>query len=171
MVDDIRLMKDFGASGVVIGALTTDGDIDVRALKRLVKAAQGLGITFHRAFDVCRDANQSLEILIDYGCERVLTSGQQVNAEVGIPAIADLVRQARQRISIMAGAGVNADNAAKIVNLTQVTELHLSGKSTRPSLMHHQTASGVRMGNHADNDLLLDVTSFDKVQAVVSLFK
>lgn len=169
MVSDILSMKASGVNGVVIGALTQDGELDVEVLKRLLIAANGLGVTFHRAFDVCSHPSQSLETLIALGCERVLTSGLAGTAEEGIDVISRLVAQANNRISIMAGAGVNASNAARIVTETQVTELHLSGKITRLGKM--KSPAGVKMGNNSADDMNIDVTGFDNVHSVVSLFR
>jgi copper homeostasis protein len=169
MVDDILLMKEYGVGGVVIGALTADGDLDLPVLRRLIAAADGVGITFHRAFDVCRAPELALEQLVDMGCERVLTSGLHATAKEGAETIHRLVRQADGRISVMAGAGVNAGNAASIVADTGVTELHLSGKTTRPAKM--KAGSAVKMGNSSADDISVDVTSFDKVKDVVSLFR
>ena len=156
MVSDIKFMKLLGIEGVVIGALTSDGDIDEAALKRLMSASRDIGVTFHRAFDLCNDPKQALEILINAGCERILTSGQQAKAEQGCELIKQLVAQADGRISIMPGAGVNPKNAKKIIALTQVKELHLSGKTTRKSAM--KLNSAVQMGTKAEADSLISIT-------------
>lgn len=169
MVDDISLMRELGVNGIVIGALTSEGDIDRIALAQLLKAAEGLGVTFHRAFDLCRHPEKTLEELVDLGCERVLTSGLEATAELGIDTIRKLVKQANHRISIMAGAGINANNAAKIVNETQVVELHLSGKTIRLSKM--KAGSNAKMGNNQTDDTAIGVTGFDNVHSVVSLFE
>ena len=169
MVDDISLMKALGVNGVVIGALTPEGNIDRAALGQLLTAAKGLGVTFHRAFDLCCNPDKTLEELIELGCERVLTSGLEATAESGIDTIRKLVKQANRRISIMAGAGVNANNAAKIVNATLVTELHLSGKTVRLSKM--KACSNAQMGNNQTDDTAIGVTGFDNVHSVVSLFQ
>ena len=109
MVRDIELCRREGVHGVVIGALTAEGDIDIEACRRMVEAARGLSVTFHRAFDVCRDPHRALEQIIGLGCDRLLTSGQQPSAAEGAPLIAKLVEQAAARIIIMPGAGIRPD--------------------------------------------------------------
>lgn len=165
MVSDIKFMKLLGVQGVVIGALTADGNIDEAALKRLMAASRDLGVTFHRAFDLCNDPQQALEILITAGCERILTSGQQAQALQGCDLIKDLVNQADGRISIMPGAGVNPANAVEIIKLTQVTELHLSGKTTRTSVM--KPNSDVKMGSESDS--LISITCAKTIADIVKI--
>lgn len=136
MEDDIRICRDLGVDGVVIGALTRDSEIDIDTCKRLIDAASGDGsskmnITFHRAFDVCIDPEKALEQIISLGCNRLLTSGQATSAEKGIPMLSKLVKQADGRIIIMPGAGVNEQNAARILDETGATEIHGSARSTR----------------------------------------
>lgn len=167
MVSDIKFMKLLGIEGVVIGALTSDGDIDEAALKRLMSASRDIGVTFHRAFDLCNDPKQALEILINAGCERILTSGQQAKAEQGCELIKQLVAQADGRISIMPGAGVNPKNAEKIIALTQVKELHLSGKTTRKSAM--KLNSAVQMGTKAEADSLISITCAKTISELVNV--
>ena len=79
MQEDIRLAKELGADGVVFGCLTAEGNIDCRHTEELVRLARPMKVTFHRAFDMCRDARKSLEELIGLGVERVLTSGQEAS--------------------------------------------------------------------------------------------
>ena len=130
MLADIRMAVELGADGIVIGALTADGDIDVVQTEQMIRYARQccgdrqLGITFHRAFDVCRNPFQALEQIIRLGCDRILTSGQQPTAEQGIPLLKELVRKASGRIIILCGAGVTPANAARILHETGATELH-----------------------------------------------
>lgn len=124
MSRDIRLAKRLGANGVVIGALKPDGSIDEDIIRRLVGEAEGLSITFHRAFDVCTHPEEALEQIISLGCHRLLTSGQAPTAEQGIPLLKRLVRQSSGRIIIMPGAGVNVDNARRILSETGASEIH-----------------------------------------------
>lgn len=124
MVQDIRQARRAGACGIVIGALLPDGNIDSETTKRLVDEAEDLNITFHRAFDVCTNPEKALEQIISLGCHRLLTSGQAPTAEQGIPMLKRLVEQAAGRIIIMPGAGVNAENAHRILSLTGAREIH-----------------------------------------------
>lgn len=124
MAASIRLAKELGAHGVVIGALTPEGQIDKPAIARMMEEAEGMSVTFHRAFDVCRDPLQALEDIIALGCHRLLTSGQQHSAFAGIPLLRQLTTQAAGRIIIMPGAGVNPQNAMHILTETGATEIH-----------------------------------------------
>ncbi|KDM91909.1 copper homeostasis protein CutC [Photobacterium galatheae] len=166
MLADIHAAKQAGLQGVVIGVLTRDGQIDTVQLSALMQAAQGLGVTFHRAIDQCADYHEALDILMSAGCERVLTSGLKASALEGADTLADMVRYCGNRLSIMAGAGVTADNAAQILSRTGVRELHLSGKHTRPSQMMH-VASEAHMGSQDVDDFAIPVTSSEKIAAVL----
>lgn len=135
MLYDIEMAKELGVHGVVFGCLTADGEIDMVLLKKLMKAAVPLSVTFHRAFDVCRDPYKALEQLIEVGCHRILTSGQQENAVQGIPLIAELVKQAAGRIIIMPGSGVREHNIEQIEKETGAIEFHSSARSVIESGM------------------------------------
>lgn len=125
---DITTALQLGADGIVIGALTPDGDIDLTQTAQMVQYARQcnrqVSITFHRAFDVCNNPLQALDQIIRLGCDRILTSGQQPTAGQGIPLLKELVRAARGRITILCGAGVTTENAARILYETGATELH-----------------------------------------------
>ena len=115
-----------GADGIVIGALTPAGDIDLPAMERLVSAAGNASITFHRAFDVCRAPFEALEQIIGLGCDRILTSGQAASALLGANLLRELRKRADGRIGILAGGGVTPGNAAQIIAGTGCTEIHAS---------------------------------------------
>jgi copper homeostasis protein len=121
MLDQIHTAKRAGARGIVTGALTAQGEIDESRVAELIQAARPLPFTFHRAIDVCTRIDSALERLIRLGVDRVLTSTQ----------IGELVIQAAGRIVIMAGGGINADNAARIVRETGVQEIHFSVKEAK----------------------------------------
>ena len=138
MQRDIRQARQLGANGVVIGALKPDGSIDEETVRCLVGEAENLSITFHRAFDVCREPEEALEQIISLGCHRLLTSGQAPTAEQGIPMLKRLVEQSNGRIIIMPGAGVNPQNAHRILSETGAREIHgslRSGGHTDPKLV------------------------------------
>ena len=117
------------ADGIVCGALTPNDDIDTEALRLMVEASEGKPFTFHRAFDKCRNPQEALEQIIDAGCKRILTSGQQPSAEQGISLLHELNKQANGRIIIMPGGGVNEKNARLILDQTGCMEIHGSCSS------------------------------------------
>ena len=131
MADDIRVCGELGVDGVVIGALTPQGDIDLDVCRRLAECAKGMSITFHRAFDVCRRPFEALEQIIALGCDRLLTSGQAPTADKGIDMLRQLVSKAQGRLIIMPGSGVNPQNAAAILDEARTTEIHASARSSR----------------------------------------
>lgn len=140
MVASIRLARELGADGVVIGALTPDGDIDVEACRAMMHEAAGMQVTFHRAFDVCRQPLTALEQIIALGCHRLLTSGQAPTAAAGLPLLRQLVAQAGSRLIVMPGAGVGPDNAAGILQESGAREIHGSCRA-KASLQSPQGGS------------------------------
>ncbi|MFK7776375.1 MAG: copper homeostasis protein CutC [Saprospiraceae bacterium] len=121
--------------GVVIGILQKDGQVDVERTKELVELAAPMKVTFHRAFDRAIDPFLSLEKIIETGAHRILTSGQFADAFEGRFFLKELVEKANGRISIMPGAGVNAENILELAKTTQAKEFHLSGKGEVKSKM------------------------------------
>lgn len=128
MVSDIALVKQLGFKGVVIGVLDRQAHIDLGRLTVLLQAAEGLSVTFHRAFDLCAKPFEAAEQLIKLKVDRILTSGQQPTAVEGIPMIAGLVHEFGQHISFMPGSGINASNISEIIRKTGVSECHLSAR-------------------------------------------
>ncbi len=126
MLRDVEFCGKAGCDGVVVGMLGRDGEVDTERCGELVSLAHsfGMGVTFHRAFDVSCDLGRALEDIIALGCERVLTSGGAATALEGVEVIHELVSQAAGRITIMAGSGVTPENAAQIVERTGVGEIH-----------------------------------------------
>jgi copper homeostasis protein len=124
MTRDIELAGARRVAGIVTGALTSDGRVDVWQTRRLVKAAVGRPVTFHRAFDLAVNLPDALEDLINAGASRVLTSGGAATALAGADAIAALVTQAGERITIIAGGGVRAHNVRDVIARTKVREVH-----------------------------------------------
>jgi copper homeostasis protein len=167
MLQDIRTCKELGADGVVIGALTADGDIDTVICKQLIAAAEGMSVTFHRAFDMCRESKKALEELIELGCNRVLTSGQAATAQAGIPLLKEIVEQAAGRIIIMPGCGVSSANAATILQATGATEIHASARKSVGSGMQFRH-SGVSMGNPDSDEFARKETDVNEVKAIVT---
>lgn len=147
MESDIRQCRHTGVDGVVIGALMPDGRVDIDTCRRLIDAAGGLHITFHRAFDVCAHPLDALEQIISLGCDTLLTSGQQPRAIDGIPLLHTLVEQSSGRIDIMAGSGVNPANAAEILSATGCPCIH--GSARRGTYTDHLIVSQLHNITHA----------------------
>ena len=136
MADDIKFCRDAGCDGVVIGLLNIDGTIDMIRTADLVKLAYPMGVTFHRAFDRCLDPFAALEELVEIGCERILTSGQQPGAPEGVDLIAQLNKAADERIIIMPGSGVRKDNIKMLAEKTGCMEFHSSLRGKEKSKMN-----------------------------------
>ena len=125
MKHNIQLCKDLDCSGIVSGILNKDNTIDIERTKQLIELSRPLSFTFHRAFDWTPNPFDTLEHLIDLGAKRILTSSQEKSAEQGIELLKQLKAKANDRIAILPGGGINAQNAKKFRDLG-FTELHAS---------------------------------------------
>lgn len=151
MLEDIRVARDLGADGVVIGCLKANGTVDDERCARLIGAAGPLDVTFHRAFDMTRDLGEALETIHSLGVKRILTSGGKPDVPVGAPVIADLVKESAGRVSLMPGGGVNPENLAEIVRTTGVREIHLSARQRVKGGMTFRN-EGSFMGSFSKDD-------------------
>lgn len=124
MKTDISTCKSLNCAGVVFGILTPDGEIDEVRCGILIDIAYPMKVTFHRAFDCTNDLFQSIEVLINLGFERILTSGGALTAIEGISTLQELVKTADGRIIIMPGAGINESNIKLIRETTGAVEFH-----------------------------------------------
>lgn len=165
MLKDIEAAKGIGVDGVVIGCLTAEGDVDMDRNRELIEAAGDMGVTFHRAFDKCRDPKEALEKIIELGCERILTSGQKPKAEDGVPLLKEIIEQAGDRIIIMPGSGVNEDNISYIASETGAKELHISARTPVKSKMIFRKED-VSMGatNITIDEFEQNITNADRVR-------
>lgn len=140
MRDDVRCAADAGANGVVLGLLSPDGDVDVDRTRRLVEAAQPMEVTFHRAIDMARDLEASLEAVVETGATRILTSGGAPSAALGGKRIAGLVRAAGSRIGIMVGGNVRPANLQQIAAATGAREFHAAMRTAVASPVTYRNA-------------------------------
>lgn len=165
---DIRYCIEAGCDGIVIGMLNADGTVDKARCGEMVALARqwGLGVTFHRAFDMCADLFQALEDIIELGCERILTSGGKSSAMEGSGQIARLITQAAGRITIMPGSGISESNVASLVRFTGATEVHSSARVRVPSKMAYQN-DYILMGTAAGDEYSTDVTNAGKVSNII----
>lgn len=148
---DALRYKQLGCDGVVIGFLNADGTINKDRTAEIVELVYPLEVTFHRAFDRCKDPMEALEAIIRCGCQRILTSGQQPTAPEGRDLIREMVTEARGRIVIMPGSGVRAENIKSLLE-TGAVEFHssLKGKTESRMLFRHPSfAASAESYNHA----------------------
>lgn len=160
MVRDLAALRG-AATGFVVGALTPDGEVDVPALRRLLDAAEGAPVTFHRAIDSTRDLHASAEALAGLGVDRVLSAGGRRTALEGAPALRRLVDELAGRMTVLVGGGVRAANATRIVAATGATEVHLRAQTERGP-------RAVWRNPEQDYDGPVGATDADAVRAVVA---
>jgi len=129
---DIEAMRAGGLAGVVIGASRPDGRLDVKALQVLVEVGRGLSLTLHRAIDLVPDWREAIELAIELGFDRILTSGGAANALDGKQRIGELLRLAGNRITVMAGAHITPANARELMTALPLGEVHSSCAGETP---------------------------------------
>ncbi|MEY4052290.1 MAG: hypothetical protein RIR64_1275 [Bacteroidota bacterium] len=134
---DVLMARKLDYPGIVIGLLNADGSIDIEKTKRLVDLASPMEVTFHRAFDRCKDPFKALEDIISTGCKRILTSGQVPNAADALPLLKKLIQQAGDRIIVMPGSGVRSNNIKEIIQATGAKEVHSSARQMQASQMNY----------------------------------
>ena len=127
--EDISKIKESGASGIVIGFLTAEGEIDIKRTKEIVELTKPLEVTFHRAFDMCANPVKAMHELINLGVDRILTSGCKNSAYEGVEFIAEIIKKAEGKIIIMPGSGINEKNIKEIMLKTGASEFHSSAKN------------------------------------------
>ncbi|MDR0973222.1 MAG: copper homeostasis protein CutC [Prevotellaceae bacterium] len=171
MREDIRFVRQAGADGVVFGCLSPSGELDIRAMDSLMQAAQGMSVTFHRAFDVCVDPLRMLEQLIERGVDRVLTSGGQPTAEQGVSLLQQLHVQARGRIAIMAGCGVTERNIGRIARETGITEFHFSAREVQDSPMRYRNSAVSMGGTVSINEYERAITTEERVRRTIEALR
>lgn len=167
MRKDIDLARKLGADGVVLGVLLADGTVDVARTKALVNYASPMKVTFHRAFDLTPDPMKALKAVIETGAERILTSGQKATAVEGIALLEQLSKEAGDRIEIMAGGGVNHDNAAQLAE-AGVHSLHLTAKAFRPGRQKYFPAE-VSMAGAIPDERSVMYSDLALVEAIVQV--
>ena len=162
MREDIRMAGEAGADGVVFGALTEAGTVDGERTRELVELARPMRVTFHRAFDLTRNLTEALDVLISLGIEHVLTSGGEPTAVAGKEKIRKLVHLADQRIQVMVGGGVRADNVAELAE-TGAREFHSAVRRSLASRMQYRAPS-MHLGAPAIDEYVRHVVHADDVR-------
>lgn len=169
MRKDIALAKKLGADGVVLGILEADGQVNIERTKAMVEFARPMKVTFHRAFDLTPDPIKALKAVIETGAERILTSGQKATAPEGIELLRELAQKAGSDIEIMAGAGVNPNNAEQLAD-AGVHALHFTAKAFRPGRQKYFSAAVSMAGEVPDEKSVMysDLNLVEKMVQIVS---
>ncbi|MFF5207330.1 copper homeostasis protein CutC [Streptosporangium sp. NPDC000396] len=168
MERDVAAVRDAGAQGVVVGALTPSGQVDVEVTKRLIDTAEGLSVTFHRAFDMTADPFAALDTLTSLGVDRVLTSGQDTTALEGAPLIASLVERAGDQLIVMPGGGITPRNVNRVAEATRAKEIHFAALVDAPSPAIHRNPYPFMGGELRRPEYARLVTSPGLVSEVIS---
>lgn len=170
MKKEIELFRDAGADGIVVGCLDENGDIDFELMKEFIDLSGEMKVVLHRAFDVCKDPFVALEKSISLGIDTILTSGQQNNCLAGIDIIKELNDIANDKISIMAGGGMNSNVIEKFLNETEVKSFHMSAKKVLESKMKYRNLN-VNMGMPGLSEYEIWRTNEDEVRKVYEILK
>ncbi|MCL6267276.1 copper homeostasis protein CutC [Flagellimonas myxillae] len=164
---DIEACKELGVEGIVAGVLDSNCQLDKHRTKELVELSAPLKFVFHRAFDWVPNPMETLDLLETLGVDCVLTSGQQTSAEAGLGLLNEL-NGSSKKIAIMAGGGVNPDNALKF-RKAGLTAIHLSGTSFGNAVSIDGKLSMNSSVHVAENEVA--VTNMDKVRQIVRSVK
>ena len=168
MCEDIKRARFWGYEGVVIGALTADGRIDIPAIKRMMAAGEGMKFTFNRAIDACENQHDALITLINLGFDKVLTSGCQPTAYKGISMIESMHNLFGDQINIMAGGGINSNNVLKILKQTGVAHCHASLTSQVTGYQDDLYPNGI---DSTGSSMRYKVSDLSKIRKFVKIIK
>jgi copper homeostasis protein len=164
---DVETAGTLGAHGVVLGLLHEDGAIDHARTRQLIEAARPMEVTFHRAFDLSRDLAASLDVLLDLGVDRVLTSCGRSAVIDGLDTLAALVERAGEALVVMPGGGIRPENVRAVAAVAGVREVHVGASRWRPSEMRHRVHE-VPMGSRYEPDeYLVEAADVTRIVGVV----
>ena len=147
--NEIKMFREAGVNGIAAGVLTKDGEIDVENMKRFIDEAQNIPITFHRAFDVCKNPIKAFHQLQELKVRNILTSGQAQDCLKGKKLLKELVdlsnKNNENKTEILVGAGLNIENIEEIADFTGAVNFHFSAKRIKQSKMEYKKQD-VNMG-------------------------
>ncbi|WP_342388839.1 copper homeostasis protein CutC [Salinicoccus bachuensis] len=147
MAEQIEEVGSYGANGIVIGVLTEDGHIDVRALDKFISVCGGMDITFHKAFDALEDQSEGLDVLLEYPEVRtILTSGGPGGVTDNFENLQKLMKGAGIHMNIMPGGGLSTENVTEVVD------------GLNPDSLHFGT--GIRIGKSYDEGISKEKIEF-----------
>ena len=167
MLADIAFAKAEGADGIVCGALTPQGRIDLDINRQLIQEARPLPFTFHRAFDHCTEPMIALSQLQSLGVNHLLTSGQAASVDLGMSVLKAL-QEKRRGIQIMLGGGISPENVTNILDKLHPVEIHFSGTRSVESKM--ESVSAVLMGK-SDSSAKKLITDPVRLGALINIVR
>lgn len=167
MAAQIEALRALGADGFVIGCLDAQGELDSEAMKPLLQAARGAGLTLHRCIDVSRDPCETYLAAAALGFDAVLTSGAAGSCVLGMDTIGKLLylRDRQGGPEVLIGAGVNARVITAFrERFPQARAFHMSGKEDLESAMEFRR-EGVPMGIPGLDEWHIPTTSAQAIHA------
>lgn len=167
---EIRMFKELGADGVVIGTLKPDGTLNLEQMRELVEEAKGMSITLHRAFDMCAEPLKTLEEVKGLGIHTILTSGQKNSCINGKELLGQLVEKSEGKVDILVGGGVDVSVIPELYMSTGSTSYHMSGKIVLDSEMRYRK-DDVNMGVASMSEYQIWRTSAERVAKVKSILE
>lgn len=163
--EEIKSFRNLGADGIVIGTMKPDGTLNLEQMKEFIKEAQGMPVTLHRAFDMCKDPLVTLEEVRKLGISTILTSGQKNTCVDGIELLKELVEKAQGETEILIGGGVDASVIPMLAEKTKAKAYHMSGKISMESKMCYRKQD-VSMGVASVSEYEIWRTSEKRVREV-----
>jgi copper homeostasis protein len=124
MLRDAERFLSLGAAGIVFGILDRSGSIDQSRTRELIDMACPRAAVFHRAFDLVADWRAGIDALSELGCRRILTSGGGQTAQPNAGRLSEMIDTAADRLEIMPGGGIRADNVVEVVRRTHCRQVH-----------------------------------------------
>lgn len=167
MKKEVANVKEKGFHGIVTGFLKADGTLDLERLEEMVELADPLKVVLHRAFDDANQPEKQIPRLIDMGIQRILTSGQRKTALEGAEYIQRIQQEFGKAITIMPGAGVNADNIEALYQKTGCTHYHMSGKTEVGSKMEYRAC--IHRSQTPLQEFMIQRADHDKIKAAKDL--
>lgn len=168
--EEVKMFRELGADGVVIGSLNPDGTLNIEQMKELIEETGNMSITLHRAFDMCKDPLETLKEAKGLGIHTILTSGQKNNCIDGTDLLAQLVKEAAGEIDILIGGGVDGTVIEELYRKTGSRTYHMSGKVTLDSEMKYRKAD-VNMGIASMSEYEIWRTSAERIAQAKSVLE
>lgn len=152
--NEVIKFRELGANGIVVGMLDKYGEVDIENMKKILAERGNMKVTFHRAFDMCKNPIKAFKEIRELGVDIVLTSGQKKTAIEGKELIKELVKiskEGKEKFEkgfpeVMMACGFKLPNEiGEMLNYTHATSFHMSAKKIIDSEMEYRN-SEVNMG-------------------------